>query len=88
MIRMAVKTEKVQFVQYNGDNYDDLLEVCQGYLCNNREDWKRGWTLYVYDETGCSHDVDKGDYVVRHDNGIFEVLTEKEFQSVYQETDS
>lgn len=85
MIKRAIKTVTVDFVQYDGKNYWELRDFCQGNLLIGEHDWRQGHTLFVYCLGERTCDVDAGDYVIRYFNGDLEVLTEKEFQETFKE---
>ena len=76
--------EMVDFVQFDGTNYDELKKLCGEHFSTSKKQWKQGFQLFVGNcyPHSCSFfsDIRKNDYVIRYRNDTFQVLSEASFK--------
>lgn len=75
----AIKIVEVEFVRFDGTNFDEVKKFCEGYAHGGK---LYGRIQLEYGNICCF--LDEGEYVVKSKDGSFQLLTEKDFNSEYQ----
>lgn len=76
--------ETVDFVQFDGTNYDELKTLCGEHFSTTKKEWEQGFQLFVgncYPHSCCFfNDIRKNDYVIRYKDNTFQVLSKASFK--------
>ena len=82
--KYTVKPVKVEAVQYDGSNFDEVQDFCKDAFIEDGIlkidlDYRHNALLHLNNPVGS--------YVVKHDDGTFDVIPKHEFENLYMESD-